>query len=404
MITRKGARLTRRFVLAVCLVSLIAGQSAMGQDITLGGFVKAESIYDTRQVAQVREGQFHLYPLAKVDLNGDGIDDNETNNLLFAAFQSRLKVAGVDTTRLGAKLSGVIEVDFFGSANDNVSQLRLRHAFVKIAWPRHELLFGQYWSPMFMASVYPLVVNFSTGAPFQPFARYPQVRYTYKPGPVQVIAALSQQRDAFQEIGGRKLQQQSGLPAGHLHFQYVRGDFLAGVGGTMKAVRPDISGDRFHAKAVQVYAKLTVPDFAIRSKVTYGHDLADHLMTGGFLTLDNNEYSCLSVLATWLDITTTSKPWTYGLFAGYLTNLGAEMEMNPDMVLGVNARVPNMKSMWRLSPRVSYSINRLRVALEIETTSANYVSGYSDKYKPISLDGDEPVLNVRTLFAVYYFF
>ncbi len=117
---------------------------------------------------------------------------------------------------------------------------------------------------MFAASVYPLVVNFSTSAPFQPFARYPQLRYTNRPDNLRLIAALSQQRDAFQEIGGRKMQQQSGLPAGHLHLRYVGKNTMVGVGGTFKAVRPEITGGRFSSGAVQAYAKLSIADIVLR--------------------------------------------------------------------------------------------------------------------------------------------
>ncbi len=65
-------------------------------------------------MAQIREGHFNLYPLQKEDSNNDLTDDNATDNLLFAAFQSRMNIAGSDTTTFGAGLSGVLELDFFG--------------------------------------------------------------------------------------------------------------------------------------------------------------------------------------------------------------------------------------------------------------------------------------------------
>ena len=45
------------------MVMLLLVLPAAAQEIDLSGFVKSEYIYDTRQVAQVREGQFHLFPV-----------------------------------------------------------------------------------------------------------------------------------------------------------------------------------------------------------------------------------------------------------------------------------------------------------------------------------------------------
>jgi len=53
----------RHFLLLVFVGLLMAGASH-AQDISFYGFIKSETIHDTRQVAQVREGQFLLYPLA----------------------------------------------------------------------------------------------------------------------------------------------------------------------------------------------------------------------------------------------------------------------------------------------------------------------------------------------------
>lgn len=35
------------------------------QSFKVGGFIKAEYLYDTRQVVAAREGSFHLFPLPK---------------------------------------------------------------------------------------------------------------------------------------------------------------------------------------------------------------------------------------------------------------------------------------------------------------------------------------------------
>ncbi len=391
----------RRFGLHLIVLAFFLVPLSHAQNIDLSGFIKSEYIYDTRQVAQVREGQFHLYPLAEVDENGDGLDDNALDNLLFAAFQSRLQVRGYGTEVLGAQLSGLLEADFFGAINEDVSELRLRHAFVRLDWQRHQLLLGQYWSPLFTTAAYPRVINFNTGAPFQPFGRFPQIRYTFTPNVFRMIAALSQQRDAFQEIGGRKLQQQSGLPAGHMHIQYNKGDHTVGVGGYLKTIRPEMTGDRFTAEAIQAYVTTSVLGTVIRAKATYGNDLTDHLMTGGFIETTTGDYETLKVLGTWLDVETKSKPLSVGLFGGYLTNRGCGKNVT---VVATNTRAPDLEALWRLAPRLAYSVGKLRFAVELEATQARYASAFDETFKPTCTDHDHAVTNIRGLFAAYYFF
>ena len=387
--------------LGFALLMAVLPLATAAQEIDLSGFIKSEYIYDTRQVVQIREGQFHLFPLARADENHDGLDDNATDNLLFAAFQSRLRLQGIGAQALGAHLTGLLEADFFGAINEDVSELRLRHAFVRLDWQRHQLLLGQYWSPLFTTAVYPQVINFNTGAPFQPFARFPQLRYTFKPDPIRVIVVLSQQRDAFQEIGGRKLHQQSGLPAAHLHMQYVREEHAVGIGGYFKTIRPDLNADRFTAGTVQAYAKTSALGAIVRAKVTYGNDLTDHLMTGGFVQTETGTYEALRVLGTWMDIETTERPLSVGLFGGYLTNLGCSKDVT---VASTNTRAPDLDTLWRLAPRLSYTVGKLRFALEIEATHALYAGSFDTTFKPTCTESDRAVTNVRGLFAAYYLF
>lgn len=382
----------------VTLPCALAVQPAQAQDISIGGFVKAEYIYDSRQVAQVREGQFLLFPSAESIVDGE--DANETDNLGFFAFQSRLQFAASGAQVLGGEASGVIEADFFGATNDNISTFRLRNAFARLEWEDREVLFGQYWSPLFTVAVFPQTVSFNTGAPFQPFARYPQARLTLKPGNLRLIGALSTQRDAFAEIGGPKLQQQSGLPSAHLHVQYNLGPSVFGGGAYIKSVRPALTSDRFTAGAFQAYAKLAGENIEVRLKGTYGNDLADHLMTGGFVTGDDGEFYPTQTAAGWVDIQSTG-PVSVGLFGGYLTQLGVGTDVDGAFT---NARTPNLEYQWRLSPRLVVNLTPVRFAFELEATSALYADGFDSELAPDDSGDTDAVTNVRGLFAVFYFF
>lgn len=410
---RLQTRLTGAVVLTLLLALVFPTEEARAQDaptITIYGFVKAETIYDTRQVADVREGQFHLYPLPEVmgvDEEGDEIDLNDTDNWLQTVIQTRVGLRGAGTRVLGADLTGVIEGDFFGGpTNDNISLFILRHAYVQLATPTYELLFGQYWSPLFTVPVFPGTISFNTGAPFQPFARQPQIRLTYRFTPeFHVLGALAGQRDAFSEIGGPKLQQQAGLPMLHLHLRYGTGASLIGAGGYAKWIRPALATDRFMATAIQGYAKYTAETFGVAGKVTYGGDLTDHLMTGGFVSSVEDgelEFEPLQVLAAWAEVYTTGSPVQFGLYGGYLTNLGASDDFT--LVDGgpSGLRAPNIDHLWRVAPRVVYTVGKFRLAGEIEVTAAAYADELGPDFAP---EGDtNTVTNVRGLLAAYYLF
>lgn len=376
------------------LEARLDGLESPAPSIGLSGYIKTEGTYDTRQVLQVREGHLHLYPLPDAP-------DAETDNLLLNAFQSRLTVTGAGTEAFGAALTGVLEADFFGLSNQDVNGLRLRHAFLKLDWGQHELLAGQYWSPLFSPSVVAAVPSGSGGAPFQPIARLMQVRYTWRPGALSIVAAASQQRDAFSDIGGSKQQQQAGLPGAHLHGEYAFGGGSVGVGAYYKALRPEPLGDRFSAWAAQAYASAPLGPVTAKAKVTYGTDMTDHLMTGGFVRTEGGGYETLAAAAGWVDLSTTRSGLTAGLFAGYLTNLGA----NSDVVVADEfVRAADMNHLWRLAPRLVYDTGRLRLAAELEVTSALYASESDARFRPQAQAGDPAVANVRSLVSAFYFF
>ena len=66
-----------------------------------------------------------------------------------------------------------------------------RQAYVNLDWGKSAVLVGQTWHPLF-GDVSPQMLNLSTGAPFQPFNRSPQIRYRYTSGKgLQLTGAVS---------------------------------------------------------------------------------------------------------------------------------------------------------------------------------------------------------------------
>ena len=147
-------------------------------DYSFYGFVRGDIYYNSRNNIESVDGLFYLYPADRSD-DADGKDLNANPNGSFYTFTTRLglNMKGPD---IGiAKTSATIESDFGGTTDINF-MLRLRQAYVKFDWQKgSSLLLGQTWHPMF-GEVIPNILNLSTGAPFQPFNRSPQIKYQYK--------------------------------------------------------------------------------------------------------------------------------------------------------------------------------------------------------------------------------
>ncbi len=394
LITEEISMIRVRFYLLI--ISLIFQQIVFSQpDSKITGFIKFDAFYDSRQVVSAREGHYMLYP--EIDGNGSHLP-----SINFVNFQSRAGYAFSAPDVYFSKVSGLLEADFFGTANGYENLIRLRHALIKLSWSKSALLIGQYWSPLFTIDVFPKVVSFNTGAPFQPFARMPQIRYTASIGYIKFINALTMQRDAFQTIGGRILQQQSGLPGIHSHIQFQKNQFILGGGLYSYTIRPTITSSISRATSGTIYGKISSKSFAIQGKVIYGENLSDHIMLGGFFTTDSGQCSFLKTGSAWLDLYTISAPLSFGLFAGYSTNMGCSSNIddnNEAFVRGIN-----IADLWRVSPRITYSVHKLRFAFELETTTAMYTDSFTETRQPDPQAGDKPVTNIRGLLAAYLFF
>lgn len=399
--------------------------------ISFSGFVKTDVFYDSRQTVNIREGHFMLYP-DKENLDVNGIDINAKDHLGILSIQSRLsgKITGPDV--LNAKTSALLEADFFGNENGNfgdVNGFRLRHAFVKLNWVKTELLVGQFWHPMFAHDCFPDVVSFNTGAPFQPFARNPQIRLTQKFDNVKLILAVAEQRDftSTGPLGGSsKYLSNAVLPDLNMHLQYAgkwaeKNTFLIGVGGEYKMLVPLLSfpygfnpatlqdsiyynGDNVVSSyAFSVYSKFKTPTLTCKAHFVYGNNLTDLVMLGGYAVKSapqpsnlSYEYTPSNVYSVWGEISTNGKIQA-GIFGGFTKNLGTTDE-NVGLYY---SRGSNINKVYRISPRIVGNFEKLRISTEFEYTVAEY--GKADAQGVVNSNLSS-VSNLRLLLAFYYFF
>jgi hypothetical protein len=420
-------------------IMMVLTASLNGQDkkeepkfgINLSGFVKTDLFYDTRQVVSIREGHFLLYPEnQKLDLYGKDINSKDHFGIL--SIQSRItgKITGPDL--LKAKTSALLEADFFGNENLNFSDvngLRLRHAIVKLNWKNTELFAGQFWHPLFIPECFPDVVSFNTGAPFQPFSRNPQIRLTQKMNNVKIIVAAAEQRDFSSngpEGANQKYLSNSVLPDMNIHFQYSRfwndkNEFLIGAGGEYKQLVPRLysqsdqnlkdgtdsiyfAGNQYvKSYSLTAYSKLRLKPVSMKAYVIYGNNLFDHVMLGGYAVESISQsaqmeynYTPVKNLSLWAEISTNGKIQA-AIFSGYTKNLGT---VNDNIGI-YYSRGANIRSVYRISPRMIVNIEKVRIAAEIEYTSAKY--GVADTGGIVN-SNLKNISNLRILMAFYHFF
>ena len=436
--------------------------------IDFSGFVKNDFFWDSRQNVSIREGHFLLYP-SPVSKDADGNDINAKQNFNFLSIQSRLtgKITGPDAFK--AKTSGVIEADFFGNENASfvdVNGFRLRHAYAKLNWKKTELLFGQTWHPMFVAGCFPGVVSFNTGSPFQPFSRNPQIKYTYKFGKISFVASANSQRDFVSPGGSSASLRNAGIPEVNAQIFYnvkndsAKTEFLIGAGGGYKTLAPRLYSevittpemytlDTNSNTVTHTYAKTTkyksdekvsgysaygfikykIPKVTFKLYGLYGQNVFDLTMLGGYAvsgisdTLrDFRDYVSFNNFSTWGEIQTNGKKVQIGLFAGFTQNRGADNEIisyslpaaiptatnpYPTATAAIN-RGADIKSIYRVAPRLIFISEKFQIMTELEYTTAAYAtkdaSGKLNRDKMGVITDTEDVSNIRLLFAVQYNF
>ncbi len=379
-------------------------------NIKFGGYVNWTAIYDSRQTVSLREGHFLLFPSNQL-LDSFGNDINAKANFNILSIQTRLNGKIEGPTTLGAKTSGMIEAEFFGTSEGDVNGLRLRHAYINFDWGSTSLLIGQTWHPMFITEAFPQVISFNTGVPFQPFARNPQIRFTQNFGNINLIAVFLTQRD-FTSSGPQGFSsvymRNSALPESHLQVQFKTTDLIVGTGIDLKTLTPRLETEKkimtdeeIKSLSGLLYVKYSSGVFNVIAEGVYGENLTDLLMLGGYAvskrdsTTGIEKYTNLKAYSLWFDLT-YGKELQAGLFFGFSKNLGSS-----DRIIDkIYSRAENISELLRLSPRVQFTAGKLRFAAELEYSQALY--GKPDSYGKINSATD--VDNIRLLIGTFFFF
>lgn len=416
--------MNRRFVVVIFSffnILLVAQEQVKKANLKLYGFVRNDFFYNSRLNKEGTDGLSVLYPLEiKNDAAGNDLNDVPQSEMLAYGTRLGVDISGLDI--LNSATTAKIESDFSGTSGMN-PLFRIRHAYVNFNWGSTELLVGQTWHPLFSAMV-PTVLNLNTGAPFQPFARSPQVNLSYKINKLKFnAAAVYQFQYSSTGIAGvsNNYIKYANMPEVFLGIETKNTAWVIGAGAEIKKIVPRTStnlggatlkvNESLLSYAGMVYAQYYNSLWCVKTKTTYGQNLTDLSMLGGYAVsrLDTisgqQNYSAFNVISAWINIT-YGKKWQVGLFTGFTQNLGTDKALYEKQALlsiygsGVSGN-QMIGAMYKVSPQLSYNLSHFRIGLEYDYTLA--------EWGDVTLrDGivrnTKDVLNHRLLaFIAYYF-
>jgi hypothetical protein len=399
----------------------------------LSGFVRNDAMIDSRQTVNSTEGDIVMYP-ADIAKDINNVDKNAAASFNMLPISTRLTGTITGPDAFGAKASAILEGEFFGFGNGTTSNnvFGLRHAFIKLDWPRTQLGFGQYWHPLYNPECAPGQLGFSGGMPFVPFNRSPQIRLTQKLNKqFSFILAAVTERD-FQSVIPATTSGVAGftatgvnssdgmrnavVPDLNAQLLYKSDAVLVGAALDYKSLRPalavgtgagSISTKRVNSLAFEMYGKVTTRGFVLKAEYVSGQNMTDLIMLGGYVaygSVPDISYKPTSVSSCWLDICGTGKKVVPGIFAGYTKNDGASDIggiASYGRGLSVSATGRGIDHVMRVAPRIEFVSGKFKFGTELEVTTAAY--GYSMTSADITGSTDL-VTNVRGLFVTSFSF
>ena len=371
-------------------------QINLGKDVSLKiyGHVRTDFFYNSRANVESVDGLFYSYPKdEKLDPNGKDINGAATSNMYAVYSRMGFDFAGPMIGK--AKTSAKIEFDFRGNGNDNLSALRLRHAYFNFDWGKSKVLVGQTSHPFF-GEVSPQILNLNTGSPFQPFGRAPQIRYRYNSGAWQLQAAAVWQSQfkshgpsATDGTGNSRIQaphKNANVPELALGIDYKANGWILGVGVDMLSIVPRVNSfdenkkplykvdERLTTVSYEAHLKYQKDKWFVAAKSVLGSNFTHTSMLGGYGIKAENaktgerEYTPFRNSSNWINVV-YGKKWKPGIFLGYIKNLGTADDMVSTTYYGTGT---NIDKLMTGTFELTYNVPHWKIGAEYNYTEAYY--------------------------------
>ena len=394
-------------LLSTVLMPLVAQDGKF--HLTWHGMVNPVAWWDSRQVVSGREGMMFFYPKA-VEADADGNDLGGIPSLNMLAITTRLNLTIQGPDIWGARVKGFIEGDFTGSTDATLNCFRLRHAYINMRWTHADVLGGMYWYPMVIHEIMPNTQPLNMGAPFHPYARYAQLRYTHHLGALELMATAAFQTDnKSQGIDGASTAylKHSSIPELNLQVRYndlTEGIFF-GAAYNLSVIRPrdfaiDILGNEyltpqtFASHSFSIFGRGDSPSgWSLRVQALLNNNLYEGCTLGGYIEyaklLDNGrwqyDYSPWHFTTCWIDISRIKGHWRPGIFVGYGCNIDRDKLDKLTADDHAYGRGMDINSLFRIQPHLTYATDMgLSLTAEVEYTQADYAAtGKADNLRAI---------------------
>ncbi len=384
----------------------LARKKAIANRLAWHGFVNPHFFLDTRQNVTGKEEMMLFYPKPVVP-DADGKDLNATPSMNLMSVTTRLNLTIDGPELLNAKMKGFIEGDFTSSLSADINSLRLRHAYLSMQWQSSSLLMGQYWHPMVLHEIMPMTNPLNTGAPFHPYARYNQLRYSQLLGNVELLAVAAFQLDSKSQgpdenypygvsNTGTKFSTRSLVPELNVQVRYRSERLFVGAAANLLTLQPrsyvlDTNGgthkttQRFSLPSFSLFGMYRFDNWTLKAQALLNDNLYESNTLGGYIErahLNGDcwtyDYESWSFTTLWLDLSRTQGKWRPGLFLGFAGNNWANDDTRQpigsyDRAFG---RAFNIDCLYRIQPRLVYHTQgNLFFQAEVEYTAAHYLQG-----------------------------
>lgn len=396
----------------------VANKNKSKVKLSFYGDINPQIYVDTRKVLEGREGEMLFYPLPEV-LDANGNDINAVPRLNMVAITSRLGLRIQTPDMLGAKVTGLMEGDFTGSTGSGINMLRLRHAYMDMRWTNSELLLGQYWTPFVVHEIMPGTRPLNMGAPFHPYSRVVQARYTQYFGAIEAVGVAAFQLDnkssGFYGSSTDYLRN-SCIPDITAMLRYNSGRLFVGVGYNLLVLQPRTTFNynnndyatttTFASHSATVFGKYEFDNYSLRMQAIVSQNMDAHLLMGGYAESPLNiasltySYQPFGGYTAWLDFGKSTGKWRPGVFFGYAKNTGFEKPVDDTWLF--YGRGLNIDFVWRIQPRIGWYVSpNIQFFAEVEYTVAGYGVDPDEYYRYESTNN---VANTRFILAAVYKF
>ncbi len=298
-------------IIALALLLSLSLSGTAGAKLTPYGYIKLDASYDQ---SQTNDGNFVYIVLPEAQA------DDEFN---MTAKQTRLGLSFQEDGSVRPKVTGKVELDFYGGGPENKPNPMLRQAFMELSYPGFSLLAGQ--TSDLYAPLNPTTLNYivlwkcgNTGY------RRPQIRLT-KTVKIGEKANLTLAGSLNRAVGTGQDGEDAALPSGMGRIAFstrLNGQKFAtiGISGLYGREESDVLKETFESEAVAV--DLTIPlgqKASLKGEFYTGQNMAsylggigqgidlDHLeeieSSGGWghLAVVLNTYASLNLGAGWDD-------------------------------------------------------------------------------------------------------